>query len=114
MIDAGDADVWPFVVGKNSVESQRNAVSWGTVDRPMTRVELPDSQWTSEGQAMRSAAHFRCGRHYIDVTNRLQGFFKFDQPVGMDAVVVRKQNAGHTSKLMQRLAHSSFGGSLTQ
>jgi hypothetical protein len=33
----------------------------------------------------------------------------------MDAVVVGQQDANHSSKLMQqRLAHPSFGGSLTQ
>jgi len=39
---------------------------------------------------VRGAAHLRCWRDHIDVAYFLQGFLEFDEPIGMDAVIVCK------------------------
>jgi hypothetical protein len=111
VVDSRHADVRTLIFGKDSVESQCDAVGRCAVDGPMTFVHLPDAQRPSERKAVRSAAHLRRRRDHVHVTHLLQGFFEFDQPIGVDAVVVCDQDSRHT---LLTLAHSSFGGPLTQ
>src|SRR5687767_4031671 len=62
----------------------------------MTLVELTNAQRTRQRQTVRRSAHLRSRRNDIDVTDILQGFLKFDQPIGVDTVVVCYQDPRHT------------------
>src|SRR5688500_15250325 len=62
----------------------------------MPIVELTNAQRTRQRQTVRRSAHLRSRRNNVDFTDILQGFLKFDQPIGVDTVVVCYQDPRHT------------------
>src|SRR5687768_13656057 len=69
----------------------------------MSVINLTNAQWTGQCQAVRCAAHFRGGSHHINVAHFFQSFFKFDQTIRVDSVVVCEQNSRHNKPLGHQL-----------
>jgi hypothetical protein len=57
----------------------------------MPLVNFSDAKWTSKGQAMRRAAHFRFGRNDVNIANIAQRIFERLNAFGVDAVVIGHQ-----------------------
>ena len=76
----------------------------------MTFVDLPDPQRPGQRQAVRRSALFGDRRDDIDIAKPVHRFFKRDNPVGMNAVVVCDQD----SKSFHSIYLSPFTGGLNR
>src|ERR1041384_2426982 len=77
------------------MKRESDTIGGRSINRPMTLVNLPNSQRSRECQTVRCTAHLSCGRDNKHVANLAQGLLQHLQTVRVDAVVIRNQNARH-------------------
>ena len=88
MIDSRSTNVWEFALLENLVQCQRHAIGRCPINRPVSFVNLPDSQRPSQSQAMRRSTHFCRGRDDVNISNGAQRFFERHQSSRMNPIVV--------------------------
>ena len=81
--------MWPLILFQNLMERERHAICRRSIDRPVTAVNLSNTQWAREGETVGGATHFRSRRDNVDVPQLAKRSFKSPESIRMDAVVVR-------------------------